>query len=124
MAFASLVTGKDLDTGETLPGFGTDADTFGRLGGGVTGTEKVRIKSLVERTRVVVVEVMNAGEFEVEDGDEADDSDDPMAEARGDDVDFSDFNMDVARVYDRTLVELGDSLGGPQIGIIQDGAAK
>ncbi|KAB8446257.1 hypothetical protein FH972_025238 [Carpinus fangiana] len=123
MAFASLVTGKDLDTGAPLPGFSTDEGNFGKLGGGVTGTEKVRIKSLVERTRVVVVEVMNASEFEVEEEFEsghADDSDDPMAEARGDDVDFTDYNMDVARVYDRTLVELGDSLAGPRIGIIQD----
>lgn len=30
---------------------------------------------------------------------------------------FSDFDMDVARVYDRTLVQLGDTLEGPSIGI-------
>lgn len=54
LAFASLIQGRDLDSGETLPGF--------EGGRGVNPTEKVRIKSLVERTRVAVVEVMNRRE--------------------------------------------------------------
>ena len=105
-AFASLLQGKDLDTGETLPGF--------ESGRRVNVTEKVRMKATVERTRVAVVELMNRDEFEPEDEDEdsSTGNDDPF-----DTEDSTDVNMDVARVYDRTLVELGDTLVGHTIGI-------
>lgn len=104
VAFASLVQGKDAETGETLPG------CEGRRG--VSGTEKVRIKSLIERTRVVVVEVMTEGEYETEEGNGQDRNEEMM------DMDAeTDFAMEIARIYDRTLVELGDTLGGPSIGI-------
>lgn len=104
VAFASLVQGKDAETGETLPGF------EGRRG--VSGTEKVRIKSLIERTRVVVVEVMTRGEYEIEE-ESGEGGDEDMMDLDAE----TDFAMEVARVYDRTLVELGDTLGGPSIGI-------
>lgn len=113
-AFASLVQKQDLDSGKALPGF---------LGSsGLTPTEKVRIKSLVERTRVAVVEAMNAKDFEVEDEeDDEDEYDETDAQDVGVDYDAddmgNDYGMDIARVYDRTLVELGDTLGGPVIGI-------
>lgn len=94
---------------------------------GVTGTEKVRIKSLVERTRLCVVETMSKGEFEEDDGEESvvDTTDDEMD---GDlimdedidvdePIDSDDWDMQVAKVYDMTLVELGDSMEGPIIGI-------
>ena len=107
-AFASLIQGKDLDNGELLPGFGG--------GRGVSGTEKVRIQSLVERTRVTVVEVMGSGEHEMDEDDEH--GDETGDEQNGLDFDSgTDLNMDIARVYDRTIVQLGDSLGGPSIGI-------
>ena len=57
-AFASLLQGRDVDTGDTLPGF-----SGGRA---VSGTEKVRIRSLVERTRRKVLETFKKGEFEDE----------------------------------------------------------
>ncbi|KAI9660746.1 MAG: hypothetical protein M1831_003438 [Alyxoria varia] len=106
MAFASLIQGKDLDTGETLSGF--------ESGRRVNATEKVRMKATVERTRITVIEIMNKDEFEPENEDEdsSTGNEDPF-----DVEDSTDVNMDVARVYDRTLVELGDTLGGPTIGI-------
>jgi hypothetical protein len=108
-AFASLIQGKDVETGEPLPGIN------GRKG--MTGTEKVRIKSLVERTRVTVVEVMNKGEYEeeVDEESETEADDDDMG-----DYDYdagTDFAMEVAKVYDKTLVELGDTLEGEAIGL-------
>jgi len=109
-AFASLIQGKDIETGETLPGF------LNRKG--MSGTEKVRIKSLVERTRVTVVEVMSKGEYDVdiEEGQTEDEEDDD------DILDYdagTDFDMEIARVYDKALVELGDTLEGAAIGLPQ-----
>lgn len=111
-AFASLIQGKDIETGETLPGF------INRRG--VSGTEKVRIKSLVERTRVTVTEVMTKGDYEDEQ-----EADSQAGEAEGDEDDMLDYDastdyaMEVARVYDKTLVELGDALEGAAIGLPQ-----
>lgn len=84
-------------------------------------TDMVRCKSLVEQSRVLVVEVMNRpGDTEddedyygTEDGDETetgDETDGPgqvgiWAE------DDERLHMDVARVYENTLVQLGETLG-------------
>lgn len=108
-AFASLIQGKDIETGEPLPGMN------GRKG--MTGTEKVRIKSLVERTRVTVVELMNKGDYEEEMDEQAETEDEE--EDMGDyDYDAgTDFAMEVAKVYDKTLVELRDTLEGEAIGL-------
>ncbi|CAD0014921.1 unnamed protein product [Aureobasidium pullulans] len=119
-AFASLLVGRDVSTDEILPGF--------NAGRGVSGTEKVRIKSLVERTRICVVEVVNRGEFDEDDdldepspedtdmdGDLILDEDDGPQYINVDDTEDDDWNMQVARVYDKTLVELGDSMDGPPI---------
>lgn len=126
-AFASLLQGRDVDTGETLPGF-----SGGRA---VSGTEKVRIRSLVERTRRKVLETFKKGEFEdepEEEGSGADadkmDTDTELEGAlvlEGDDHDDREeedesFDMSIARVYDRTMVELGDSLAEPSLGIITE----
>ncbi|KAI7646915.1 hypothetical protein KC322_g19337, partial [Hortaea werneckii] len=124
-AFASLIQGRDVESGEGLPGF------EGRRG--VSGTEKVRIRSLVERTRVGVVESFKRGEFEFEgvDGKEGDrmeveeeedgglvlENGDPNAEEEEED---GSFDMQLARVYDRTIQELGDSLEEPGIGIVTE----
>lgn len=93
----------------------------------MNGTEKVRIKSLVERTRVVVVDVMmGSAEFEVEEEEEGGTDTEMETEGDGDgsadamEEGWSagrDWEMDVARVYVRTLGELGDELIGPSIGI-------
>ena len=108
IAFASLLQGRDLDTGEALPGF-----TGGR---GVSATEKVRIKGLVEKTRVTVVDILNKGGLI----DEDEEGEDSISQAENDPYgldEISHVDMDVARVYDRTIVELGDTLGGPSLGI-------
>ena len=117
-AFASLLQGRDLDTGEPLPGFS--------MRRGVSGTEKVRIKSLVERTRVSAVEVMSRGDFEEDDEEEEEsaaesdmDGDLILEQAidTDDDAEEKNWDMQVAKVYDKTLVELGETMEGPEIGI-------
>lgn len=113
-AFASLLNGKDLDTGEHLPGF--------ENGKTVSTTEKVRIMSAVKRTRLAVVQLMSDGDPEQEaDEDETmdtDDDDEDMDDA-GDDVE-DEWDLDIGKVYERTIGELGDELTGPPIGIITD----
>lgn len=107
MAFSSLLQGHDLDSGDVLPGFET--------GRGLSTTQKVRIKSLVERTRVIVVDAMRgADSIEVyeSDDEEGQDNDDDDDEDDMDDVEeVGQLEMEIAKVYDRTLVELGDTLG-------------
>lgn len=127
-AFAGLLQGRDVETGETLPGFG------GRRG--VSGTEKVRVRSLVERTRVGVLEAFRRGEFEdeadedheVDEGREESDAEmlDGELILEGDAVGEEDeeeesWDMQLAKVYDRTIVELGDSLEEPTLGVITEG---
>ncbi|KAI9835409.1 MAG: hypothetical protein M1819_002327 [Sarea resinae] len=109
LAFSSLIQGRDAETGEALPGVEGSR-------GALSTTEKVRIKSLVERTRIVVVETIRHQEYEEED--EEEDAEDSPTEAETADEDFDHpgaegerWEMEVARVYDRTLVELGESLG-------------
>lgn len=121
--FASLLLGQDVDTKETLPGFENGVK------GVMTKTHMVRCKSIVEQTRLVVVGVMSkqtGPEIKTNDNDEDDmdtdtgldtdfDPTDSAAEDRGfvdpnwDDED-DDVLMDVARVYERTLVQLGEVL--------------
>ncbi|EMC98966.1 hypothetical protein BAUCODRAFT_386323 [Baudoinia panamericana UAMH 10762] len=114
--FASLIQGRDVETGESLPGFAGHK--------GVSGTEKVRVRSLVERTRVEVVESFKKGEFEYEDPGTEHGEGELMLEGgdvdeMGDDGEDSN-DMQIARVYDRTIQELGDSLEAPGIGIITE----
>ncbi|KAL9078561.1 MAG: hypothetical protein Q9157_002519 [Trypethelium eluteriae] len=107
VAFASLLQGRNIDSGEPLPGFET--------GKGVTGTEKVRIKSIADNSRVAVVHRMSKSHVEPEsDVEGTDDAEASMEEYPIDDdlLGENDFAMNVARVYDRTTVELGDQLGG------------
>ncbi|KAI9817266.1 MAG: hypothetical protein M1827_001379 [Pycnora praestabilis] len=104
-AFASLLQGRDIESGEALPGFTNTMRTL-------STTEKVRLKSLVERTRLVVVEVMRSGDVEEEA------KEDTETDIEYDDEDMEDevehverWDMEIARVYDKTLVELGESIG-------------
>lgn len=121
-AFASLLQGRDVETGEALPGFQNRK--------GISGTEKVRIRSLVERTRISVMEAFKRGEFEPEvvedevDEDQMDVDLDGELVLEGDDFEAEEddsWDMSLARVYDQTIVELGDSLAEPNIGIITEG---
>ena len=105
-AFASLLQGEDSDTGEILPGF------EGGLRGGMSKTDMVRCKGLVEGTRVIVVDVMSKEpetepEEEEESGMETD-----VDEGFGIDTEVQHFEMDVARVYEQTIVQLGERLDG------------
>ena len=108
LAFASLLQGRHVETGEPLPGF--------EKGRGVSITERVRLKSLVDQTRVYVVEVMGNSEMD-EDEDELDTENEV-------DMDNEEFDaaheMCIAKVYDKTISELGDALVGSPIGIITD----
>lgn len=124
-AFASLLQAKDIDTGERLPGFENRW--------GVSGTEKVRMRSLVERTRRCVMESLKSGELdEMYDSDAEDDNMeiDAESEHEGDLILEGDgpyqaeeeesWEMQIARVYDRTLMELGETLAEPNIGIVTE----
>lgn len=115
--FASLLHGRDIVSGEELPGIiGSKA---------VSETQKVRIRSLVERTRIQVVEAFNKEPAHDSDSD-MDDSDGQTSETDGEshmDLDVGErqeedqsLDMQIARVYDFTVVELGDSLDVPNIG--------
>jgi hypothetical protein len=115
--FASLLHGEDIDTKETLPGFENG------LRGGMTTTDMVRCKGIVEQTRVNIVKVMSK-EPELEEEDQETDTDTDMGTITDDsgagirswgvddDDDEDDINMDVARVYENTLVQLGERMQG------------
>ena len=111
VAFSSLIEGVNVETGEHLPGY-----EGGRVK--MSTTEKVRVRGLVERTRVAVVEVAGKGGsvIEIAQSSQTEGEDNTMTE--GDDVmidydlDRGDggWEMEVARVYERTIVNLGQSL--------------
>lgn len=121
--FASLLAGQDIDSKETLPGFENG------IRGVVTKTDMVRCKSIVEQTRVVIVEVMSKQPDENDGNDESETEDETEKEVTEAETDtegnysaaestgFVDPNwedpddelhMDVARVYEKTLVQLGE----------------
>lgn len=133
--FASLLAGQDVLTGEALPGFD--------YGPAMSRTDMVRCRSLAEQTRVQMVDVMRRAsqpgeekkpEQEQErgttsvDDTETTDGDTTMDDAEGkkswkqilsEEDDDDELQMDVARVYEKTLVRLGAELGdGPAIGIV------
>ncbi|KJF60899.1 ribosomal RNA-processing protein 7 [Coccidioides immitis RS] len=110
--FASLLQGEDVETGQPLPGFETRRNQ-------VSMTEKVRIKSIAESTRITILDTQDQGgplEFDIED------EDGDGNEARDDDGDFGTgefvadsgpgrWEMESAKVYERTIQLLGDELG-------------
>jgi hypothetical protein len=126
-AFSSLLTGHDVATGDPLPGFDT-----GRT---VSTTDKVRLKGVVDRTRLAVVRALSgesvAGEGsdagEPMDTDTEDDAAHQQDYVKFDGFDDEDDDEDeeseehsIGSVYERTIGELGDVLGGPPIGIITE----
>ncbi|KAJ4151227.1 hypothetical protein LMH87_011940 [Akanthomyces muscarius] len=126
--FASLLCGQDVETQEALPGFENG------LRGGMTTTDMVRCRSLVETTRVLMVEIMSndTGEDEDEDEDDNEDEDDDddddelglettanRAEPKERvawDPDQDRIHLDAARVYEKTIVQLGNRLGDGALG--------
>lgn len=117
--FASLLQGEDAETGEALAGFENRRDQ-------VSMTEKVRIRNIVETARVMVVQAQDndgdsiggdGGDNGDGDGDDEDDEDEEM-----DDDDYGiegsvsvnapgRWEMESARVYEKTIQLLGDELG-------------
>ncbi|KAF2662403.1 hypothetical protein K491DRAFT_709773 [Lophiostoma macrostomum CBS 122681] len=123
-AFFSLLQGKDTDTGDPLPGF--------ENGWGISTTDKVRLKGIVDCTRVVVVRSLGRENVD-EEGEPVDTEDEQMTESGPEDtVKFEGFENDddddeeewteiqIGKVYERTIGELGDELRGPPIGIITE----
>jgi len=110
--FASLIQGEDIESGATLPGF------EGRRGV-VSTTEKVRIKSITESTRIVVVDVQDKASG-ITDDDGLMDLDNASEDDEETDVDqYMDtpgrWEMECARVYEKTVQILGDELGKQEI---------
>ncbi|KAL2205556.1 hypothetical protein CC79DRAFT_1276495 [Sarocladium strictum] len=119
--FSSLLMGRDIDSKEWLPGFENS------MRAGMTTTDMVRVRSLVEQTRVLMVEVMSSGDFDDEDEDE--DEDDGMGSQTDDteanfsdasgirlprwDIDEDRLHLDAARIYENTIIQLGERLGDP-----------
>ena len=102
LAFSSLVTGTDPDSGGPLPGYET--------GRKMSVTEKVRLRGIIGRTRVQVMKVAASGRV-------------PGGETNGllsdTDVDSTphrnyeeknDCKMELARIYEKTLIELESAL--------------
>lgn len=108
--FASLLSGEDIETHEPLPGFENG------LRSGMTRTDMVRCKSTVQNARVVIVDVMSKRRTGNVQEVPADETEESGAEGPGgfNDSGWDDkesLYMDVARVYENTLVKLGDTLG-------------
>jgi hypothetical protein len=118
-AFASLLKGRDIETNEVLPGFDSGSRS------GMSKTDMVRCRSLVELTRVVIVDVMGRGAEEMDTEEDTTAESDAPAQSESDaeggrwglgafDEDDETLHMDVARVYENTLVQLGEVLGHGQ----------
>lgn len=116
--FASLLRGQDIDSKEALPGFENG------LRAGMTTTDMVRCRSLVEQTRVLMVEILSSadGEDDEEEEDVAEDSTDLGEESAAEgfgvgdfgwDIDEERLHMDATRIYENTIVQLGERLGDP-----------
>ncbi|CZT41567.1 uncharacterized protein RSE6_01319 [Rhynchosporium secalis] len=103
-AFSSLLKGEDSLTGDILPGFS------GGKKAGLSKTDMVRTKGLVDSMRVLIVDVMGK-EIENEVNDESGMETETDGEASPWDV-YADgrWEMDIARVYELTVVELGTLL--------------
>ncbi|KAI4259826.1 MAG: hypothetical protein L6R42_004375, partial [Xanthoria sp. 1 TBL-2021] len=115
LMFASLLKGVSVETGEPLPGSETGRSKL-------STTEKVRMRGIVERTRIAVVEVAGkdgslADVSTISQPRMTDTEDDFNLTTEDEDVDVLEdesshrrWEMDIARVYERTIVELGMAL--------------
>lgn len=127
--FASLLCGKDVDTQEPLPGF------EGGLSEGMSVTEMVRLKSIVERAKVAATKklLLDTGEGDGDDeggsdsgGDSRSESGSGGSDASDEDGSESDASVydddeaerEVAQIYVRTLEKLGERLGGDLDGML------
>lgn len=124
LAFASLLQGSNAETGQRLPGF------EGVLGArGIDTTKKVRMKGVVERTRLAVVEVagkdgsiadsipaQQENPLTTDEDTSMEDYDDEINDGMQEDEHYGHWEMEIARVYERTIVLLGESLDSAAIG--------
>ncbi|KAL4814572.1 hypothetical protein BDW67DRAFT_165644 [Aspergillus spinulosporus] len=108
--FASLILGENAETGQPLSGFEGRRNV-------VSMTEKVRIKSIAETARVLVVEKGDSSDPEADGNDESEDIEDAEEEDEMDldyglEVDRPEkWEMETARVYEKTIQLLSDELG-------------
>ena len=105
-AFASLLQGSNIETNQSLPGFESGY-------GPPSMTEKVRLRGIVERTRVLIVEVAGKSgsvtEASFTDDFAMTEEDDDVNEIGLDDS-HDTWEMEIARVYQHTLTRLNMSL--------------
>ena len=110
VAFASLLQGEDIGSRTPLPGFEGHAYT-------ISTTDKVRIKSVVERTRVAIVEAMETTDPSELEAEELDEPDDDTADDDDDVLDVEEeeghgrWQREMSKVYEQTIQKLGDELG-------------
>ncbi|KAL4975906.1 hypothetical protein BDW66DRAFT_136156 [Aspergillus desertorum] len=107
--FASLILGEDAETGQPLSGFEGRRNV-------VSMTEKVRIKSIAEMARVLVVEKGDSRDPDARWNDNFEDEDDEDEDEMGMELDSvvdrpEMWEMETARVYEKTIQLLGDELG-------------
>ncbi|KAL2071321.1 hypothetical protein VTL71DRAFT_12556 [Oculimacula yallundae] len=104
-AFSSLLKGEDSLTGDLLPGFS------GGRKAGLSKTDMVRTKGLVDSTRVLIVDVMGKEiEDDVTDDESGMETDTDGETSTWDGAEFGKWGMDIAKVYELTVVELGTLL--------------
>lgn len=129
--FASLLAGEDADTKEPLPGF----ENGTRLAG-MSRTHMVRCKSTVQDARMVVMNVLGKeqeeeeeeeedGETEEAHGNNGSDSEDdgpmdwdriaPKQKQQRETREDEEQHLDMARVYEKTIVQLGIALADGEI---------
>jgi hypothetical protein len=107
-AFASLLKGEDSITGEILPGFS------GGKKAGMSKTDMVRCKSLVEATRVSIVDIMSQDPEPDQGIEESDMETEGEDSSAWDSMEDDKYQMDVARVYEQTITQLGELLGNDE----------
>jgi len=87
----------------------------------MTRTDMVRCKSIVQEMRVVIVEIMSKPDVEAESATEDASEDETGGDSPNMEDDDDDWQMDVARVYEDTIVKLGELLGdGGGLGDIEE----
>lgn len=99
--FASLLSGEDIVTHEPLPGFENG------LRAGMSTTDMIRCRSTALDARTVIMAVLGR----MKRGEQGD-AEDESGVDEDDDLDMEANYMDAARVYEYTLVKLGETLGG------------
>ncbi|RKF83342.1 putative meiotic recombination protein dmc1 [Golovinomyces cichoracearum] len=94
-AFSCLLKGKNISTDEVLPGFSGGNDI------GLSKTDMVRLRSLVEETRVLTVKLLGNNDFEDRNTSER---------CKTSSACNDQYDMDLASVYEQTIFNLGELL--------------